>query len=61
MTTLLFEEHQSFRQPWLWAMMLTILGGLVIALVLVPETQMVLLIVLGFTLPAFLLLFSMKT
>jgi hypothetical protein len=60
MTTLIFEENQSFRQPWLWTLMLASLAGLVAALVLVPEARVPLLIVLGFSLAAFLLLFSMK-
>jgi hypothetical protein len=60
MSTLIFEENQSFRQRWLWAFMLAVLGGLLVALALAPEGQAVLWIVLGLTLATALLLYSMR-
>ena|SRR5262245_62124744 len=60
MTAVLFEENQSFRQPWLWGLILATLAGLLVALVLVPEGQIVLWIVLGMTLATALLLWSLR-
>jgi len=41
MTTICFEEHQSFRQPWLWVLMLATLAVLLVASSLAPEGQTV--------------------
>jgi hypothetical protein len=60
MTTTLFEEHQSFRQPWLWVLMLAILAVLLVASLLAPEGQTVPWVVLGVTLATGLLLYSMR-
>jgi hypothetical protein len=60
MTTTLFEENQSFRQPWLWALMLTALAVLLVASLLAPGTQAVPWVVLGVTLAVALLLYSMR-
>ncbi len=60
MTALSFEENQSFRQRWLWALMLAVLGGLLAALALAPEVQVALLIALGITLVTALFLWSLK-
>jgi hypothetical protein len=60
MTTTIFEENQSFRQPWLWALLLATLGGLGIALIVVPEGRIALLVVLGLSVAILLLLFSVK-
>jgi hypothetical protein len=37
MSTTIFEEHQSFRRPWLWALMLTTLAVLLVASLLGTE------------------------
>jgi hypothetical protein len=60
MTTTVFEENQSFRQPWLWALMLATLAVLLVASLLSPEGQVVPWVVLGVTLAAALLLYSMR-
>jgi hypothetical protein len=60
MTTTLFEENQSFRQPWLWALMLATLAVLLVASLLAPGSQAVPWVVLGVTLATALLLYSMR-
>jgi hypothetical protein len=60
MSTLRFEERQSFRQPWLWVLMLTTLALLLVASLLAPEGQTVPWVVLGIVLASGLLLFSMR-
>jgi hypothetical protein len=60
MTTALFEENQSFRQPWLWALMLATLAFLLVASLLAPGSQAVPWVVLGVTLAIALLLYSMR-
>jgi hypothetical protein len=60
MTTTLFEENQSFRQPWLWALMLATLAVLLVASLLAPGSQIVPWVVLGLTLAVALLLYSMR-
>jgi hypothetical protein len=60
MTTIIFEEQQRFRQLWLWALTVAVLGGLLVTLLLVPKAQVVLLIVLGVDTAIFLSLFFMK-
>jgi hypothetical protein len=60
MTTTIFEENQSFRQPWLWALMLATLAVLLVASLLAPGSQAVPWVVLGVTLAVALLLYSMR-
>jgi hypothetical protein len=62
MTALLFEEHQSFRQAWLWAIMLSLLAatGVLVALAPAREGQMASWVGLAIMLAAVLLLFSMR-
>src|SRR5262245_32433855 len=60
MTTTLFEENQSFRQPWLWALMLATLAFLLVASLHAPGSQAVPWVVLGVTLVVALLLYSMR-
>jgi hypothetical protein len=60
MATTFFEEDQSFRQPWLWTLMLATLAALLIASLLAPEGQIVLWVVLGIVLATALLLYSMR-
>jgi hypothetical protein len=60
MSTLLFEEHQSFRQPWLWALMLATVAVLLVASLLAAEGQTVLWIALGVMLASVLLLYTMR-
>jgi hypothetical protein len=61
MSAVLFEEHQSFRQAWLWAILLPLaaLAGVIVALAQI-ESTMVSWVVLGIMLATVLLLFSMK-
>jgi hypothetical protein len=60
MSTLRFEERQSFRQPWLWVLMLATLALLLVASLLAPEGQTVPWVVLGIVLATGLLLYSMR-
>ncbi len=60
MTALFFEENQTFRQPWLWGLMLAVLAGLLFALVTAQEGQIVLLAVLGLQLATCLFLLSLR-
>jgi len=58
MTMTIFEENQSFRQLWLWTLMLAILAVLLVASLLTPESAPW--IALGFVLAVTLLLYSMR-
>jgi hypothetical protein len=58
MNTVLFEEHQSFHQPWLWTLMLAVLAVLVFASLNAPEGRPW--VVLSLVLAVALLLYSMK-
>lgn len=60
MGTIHFEERQTFRQPWLLALMLGVLVVLVLALALTPDTPALLWLILLAPGLAFLLLFSIK-
>jgi hypothetical protein len=60
MSTLRFDERQSFRQPWLWVLMLATLAILLVASLLAPEGQTVPWVVLGIILASALLLYSMR-
>jgi hypothetical protein len=60
MSTLPFEERQSFRQPLLWVLMLATLAFLPVASLLAPEGQTVPWVVLGIGLATGLLLYSMR-
>jgi hypothetical protein len=39
MNTILYEEKQSFRQPWLWLLLLASLGGVLAGLAFAPEPE----------------------
>ncbi len=58
MSTVTFEENQSFRQPWLWVLMLAVLAILVLASLQAPECSPW--IGVGIVLAVALLLYSMK-
>jgi hypothetical protein len=60
MNTVLFEERQFFRQPWIWGLMLLFDVGLLVAALLVPEIQLAFWVILGIMLASGLLLFSMR-
>jgi hypothetical protein len=60
MTTPIFEEHQFFSQPWLWALMLASVAALLVGVFLDPELQTVLWVVLGIILASALLLYAMR-
>lgn len=60
MTTTIFEENQSFRQPWLWAVMLTTVAVVVVASFLAPESQAVSWVVLPFVLALAVLLYAIR-
>jgi hypothetical protein len=56
----MFEEHQSFRQPWLWAMMLGILGVMLVLALLAPEPGTVPWLLVCLVLAVALLLYSVR-
>jgi len=58
MTTPILEENQSFRQPWLWTLMLAVLAVLLVASLNSPEGAPW--VVLGIVLAVALLLYSMR-
>lgn len=60
MTTTLFEENQSFRQPWLWALLVTTLAVLFVATLLATEGQAVSWVVLAVVLAIAVLMYSIR-
>ncbi len=58
MTTTLFEEHQSFRQPWIWALMAATLAVLLVASLLATEGRAVTWAVLAAVLAVAVLLYA---
>ena len=58
MNTVLFEENQSFRHPWLWTLKLAIMAVLLVASLNASEGAPW--IVLGLVLAVALLLYSMR-